>query len=284
MDWGTICSIDGKEGDNMSTAPSGFQTPKNNWQPADVVQASDLNRIEGNISAIEQGARTLDQAQAPSGNEGSLRQILSWLANRIRAITGTTNWHDSPPTTLTAAKQHIDATGAVHGATTAATANTLALRDAGGRLKAAAPVAADDVVRKQELDALPAAAYAPGDPILAENLTEVYGNWNYQSPQTMRSFVSPVAASGYRITFEGRISNDNEAMLAELFINSTLQGSTIVIDSESYTAVSRDIGPVMPGDVITLRVGQTGTVGSATYYVRNFRVRGVPAPPPFTIT
>ena len=77
-----------------------WQTPKTNWQTADVVQPSDLNRIEGNINAIERGARTLDQAQAPSGNAGSLRQILSWLANRIRAITGTTNWYDAPPATL----------------------------------------------------------------------------------------------------------------------------------------------------------------------------------------
>ena len=138
----------------MSTAPSGFQTPKTNWQTADVVQPSDLNRIEGNINAIEQGARTLNQAQAPSGNAGSLRQILSWLANRIRAITGTTNWYDAPPTTLTATKAHIDATGtSAHGGLVAAIGNTIAVRDAQGRLKAAAPVAADDVVRKAELDA-----------------------------------------------------------------------------------------------------------------------------------
>jgi len=112
----------------MSTAPSGFQTPKTNWQTADVVQPSDLNRIEGNINAIEQGARTLNQAQAPSGNEGSLRQILSWLANRIRAITGMTNWYDAPPTTLTAAKSHIDAAAphSGHATTAALTAHTSA--------------------------------------------------------------------------------------------------------------------------------------------------------------
>jgi len=267
------------------TAPTGWKTPKTNWASADVILPEDVNRIEGNINAIEQGSRTIDPSQAPTGVAGNLRNFLDWFANRIKVILGTTNWHDAPPTTLTAAKAHIDATGTLaHGGSVAAIGNTLAVRDAQGRLKAAAPVEADDVVRKAELDALPAAAYAPGDPILAENLTEVYGNRNYQSPETIRSFVSPVAASGYRITFEGRISNDNYAMRAELFINSTLQGSTIYIDSESYTAVSRDIGPVMPGDVITLRVGQTGTVGSATYYVRNFRVRGVPAPPPFTIT
>ena len=173
----------------MSTAPSGFQTPKTNWQTADVVQPSDLNRIEGNINAIEQGARTLNQAQAPSGNAGSLRQILSWLANRIRAITGMTNWYDAPPTTLTAAKSHIDAAAPhsghattaaltahtsaaaphsghatttaldahvagtnVHGATSAATANRIIIRDAAGRAKVAAPSASDDIARKDTVD------------------------------------------------------------------------------------------------------------------------------------
>ena len=122
----------------MSTAPSGFQTPKTNWQTADVVQASDLNRIESNINAIEQGARTLDQAQAPSGNAGSLRQILSWLANRIRAITGTTNWYDAPPATLsglnTSLSSHKSANPIDHpdGSVTLAKLAASAMTSAGG--------------------------------------------------------------------------------------------------------------------------------------------------------
>ncbi len=56
------------------------------------------------------GSRTPDQSQAPvSPGSGTLSQILSWLANRIKAITGKTNWWDSPPTTLQAAKTHMDA-------------------------------------------------------------------------------------------------------------------------------------------------------------------------------
>jgi len=61
-----------------------------------------------NDSAI--GTRTPDQTQVPtSPGSGTLSQILSWLANRIKAITGKTNWWDAPPTTLQAAKNHIDA-------------------------------------------------------------------------------------------------------------------------------------------------------------------------------
>jgi hypothetical protein len=92
----------------MSTEPEGWAAPKTDWIPDDTVGHSDLNRWEGNSGAIETGERTLDPAQAPSSNKGSLRQILDWLANRIKAITGATNWYDAPATTLAAAKSHID--------------------------------------------------------------------------------------------------------------------------------------------------------------------------------
>src|SRR5690606_16579765 len=56
------------------------------------------------------GSRTPDQSQAPSSpGTGTLTQLISWLANRIKAITGKTNWWDTPPTTLQAAKTHMDA-------------------------------------------------------------------------------------------------------------------------------------------------------------------------------
>jgi len=49
---------------------------------------------------------------------------------------------------------HISSTSGVHGATSAATPNTLVQRDPAGRFKAAAPVAADDVARKADVDAI----------------------------------------------------------------------------------------------------------------------------------
>lgn len=172
----------------MGTAPNGWQTPKTDWQAADAPGPSDFNRIEGNSSAMELGQRTIDPSQAPTGVAGHLRNFLDWFANRIKAILGTTNWYDAPPTTLTAAKSHIDAaaphsghatttaltahtsaaaphsghetpSGAqtkvdahaagtnVHGATSAATANRIMMRDSAGRAKVAAPSAADDIAR-----------------------------------------------------------------------------------------------------------------------------------------
>lgn len=111
----------------MST-PQGWQTPKTNWQSPDPVGLGDFNRIEGNTSAIETGDRTLDPAQAPTGNVGNLRQILGWFANRIKAITGTTNWYNAPPTTLDALnKRNIIAGNGLNGGGTLAADRTLTL-------------------------------------------------------------------------------------------------------------------------------------------------------------
>ena len=47
------------------------------------------------------GNRTPDQTQAPaSPGTGTLTQLVSWLANRIKAITGKTNWWDAPSKTI----------------------------------------------------------------------------------------------------------------------------------------------------------------------------------------
>src|SRR5690606_23224035 len=55
------------------------------------------------------GDRTINDSTTPSGDTGKLTTLLSNLANPIRAIMGTSSWRSGPPTTLQAAKEHIDA-------------------------------------------------------------------------------------------------------------------------------------------------------------------------------
>jgi hypothetical protein len=50
---------------------------------------------------------TVDPSQAPSGSIGKIGQFLSWITNRIKAITGKANWYDVPATTLEAANTHM---------------------------------------------------------------------------------------------------------------------------------------------------------------------------------
>lgn len=95
------------------TAPQGWQNPKTSYSAEDVLTPEQFERIEGNAYATELGARTIDPSQSPTGVTGTLRQLLDWFANRIRAILGTANWYDAPPTTLTALDAHV-AESAIH--------------------------------------------------------------------------------------------------------------------------------------------------------------------------
>ena len=113
----------------------------------------------GSVTDVAIGARgILDTHSAPPSGayDDTLTNHLRTLATRVRAIMGTASWSNALPTTLTGAKAHADATGGVHGATSAATANALVLRDASGRAKFAAPADATDVARKSEVDAVSA--------------------------------------------------------------------------------------------------------------------------------
>ncbi len=137
--------------------------------------ATPADHPDGSITDAKLGNRTPDQAQAPSSpGSGMLTQILSWLANRIKAITGASNWWDTPATTLAAAKVHADAAAphsghetpsgaqakvdahagatSVHGATSAPTAGRIIARDASGRAQVADPSVAEDVATKGYVD------------------------------------------------------------------------------------------------------------------------------------
>lgn len=73
------------------------------------------NIADGAVTDAKIGNRTIDQALAPTGNSGLLTILLSWIANRIRAITGKANWSDAPDITLAATRGHVDAATGVHG-------------------------------------------------------------------------------------------------------------------------------------------------------------------------
>lgn len=259
----------------MSTTPQGWQTPKTNWQAADIVHPSDFNRIEGDLQAVELGSRTVDQSLAPSGNSGTLRQFLSWFANRIRAITGESNWWGAPDTTLANAAQHIAATSGIHGATSSATANRIIIRDGSGRAQVAAPSSASDIATKGYVDSLvgplqagTAFAYylTPPNVELSSSNGE-YDPWWHQD--VTRSVV-------VRILLPGTISYHVQYMTNpydEVYVRVLRNGSQIrevSTRSESWLTATGDI-TVSPGDIITI---QKRKIGSSQYHVpwQNVRI------------
>lgn len=97
----------------------------------------------GNMDLIDQALTpTADPALVATGNgPGKLVQWLGWLTNRIKAITGKTNWWDAPATTLEAASTHAGTSAsetvkahvelATAAETTTGTDNTRAVHPAG---------------------------------------------------------------------------------------------------------------------------------------------------------
>lgn len=102
--------------------------------PATEVTADWLNAVQEEIAAVIEGAAI----ELDKEDNGQLLQAIRDL------IT------DAEQTGLT---DHQNDVGA-HGATSAAAANRIIMRDANGRAKVAAPSAADDIARKAEVDAV----------------------------------------------------------------------------------------------------------------------------------
>jgi hypothetical protein len=110
-----------KESDIMPdlTPNLNLEKPLDN-ETADIsVINSNMDKIDTGFGNIQQqidnidvtGTQiTVDQSQTPaSPGNGTIAQLFNWIANRIKAITGKTNWWDTPDTTLASAKSHIDA-------------------------------------------------------------------------------------------------------------------------------------------------------------------------------
>lgn len=76
---------------------AGGQTEKNKFDNA--VDTADA-QIEQNKNGAQ--SLTVDDSSAPSTNSGTLKNILGWIANRLTAITGKSDWKTAPKRTLEA--------------------------------------------------------------------------------------------------------------------------------------------------------------------------------------
>jgi hypothetical protein len=95
-------------------------TPNYNLKKPLDTENYDVADQNGNMDLIDTALTpTADPAQVPTGLSGKLSQWVSWFTNRIKAILGTSNWYDAPPTTLTAANSHMTNTNNPHSTTAA---------------------------------------------------------------------------------------------------------------------------------------------------------------------
>lgn len=131
-------------------------TSNYNLKKPDGTDNVDIQDFNDNAQIVDAALTpAADPVKVPASN-GAFKLIdwVSYLTNRIKAITGKANWYDAPSKTLEDVNTHISDTTAAHGATSAATASKIIIRDAAGRAKVAVPSAADDIARKDTVDAV----------------------------------------------------------------------------------------------------------------------------------
>ncbi|MBZ4649168.1 DUF6519 domain-containing protein [Thermosipho sp. (in: thermotogales)] len=81
--------------------------------------AAILDHLDGSVTDNKIGNRTVDDTLVPSSNTNKLLILLSNLANRIKTITGKTDWKTSPDTNLVNVYNHINNTNNPHNVTAA---------------------------------------------------------------------------------------------------------------------------------------------------------------------
>ena len=101
----------------------------NQWGAADKPKRADFNN--DNLILDAALSPTMNQGTAPTSatQRGTVAAVVGWLANRIRAITGKTNWHENPAVTLEQCSTHINDT--VHTPATASKAGSMSAADKG---------------------------------------------------------------------------------------------------------------------------------------------------------
>lgn len=134
------------------TPKLGLKKPLGNETVSRAAYRENLDIIDSNAAAQTDLDAHKNAAAPHSGHEtpaGAQAKVDAAINNH----TGAADPHPQYATD-TDLSAHTALTAAAHGATSAATASTLMARDANGRAKVAAPAAADDIARKDTVDAV----------------------------------------------------------------------------------------------------------------------------------
>jgi len=120
---------------------------------------------------------------------------------------------------------HTAATTGVHGATSAATPNTIVQRDGNGRFKAAAPAASDDVARKDTVDNAIAAlrGAAPGTLDTLAKLAQAIANDPNFAATINAALAGKLSTSGGTMTGQLTVDYPNNGGFARIGIRNTAQ-------------------------------------------------------------
>lgn len=207
----------------------GFLTGPSGTIPVNDGAVTTAKLADGSVTDAKIGNRTVDQAIATAfGNTGQLGVILSWFAKTFKALKGTTNWYDTPATTLALANTHMTSLTNPHAVTAAQAA---AVANAG-----TAPSI------KTGVDSAKGAAGAQGSIYIASDTQMIYRS---------------SGAAWVKVGVSSYLDLDDKpaaAGLPNIFTNIVAGGSTLVPDSTADTLT------ISAGSGITI----TGNAGSDT--------------------
>ena len=80
-------------------------TGENDWKAA---PSTNLSELKKNLAALESKNYTVNDGSAPTGNTALVDVLLSGLGNRIKNITGESDWKSAPAATIRALKNALD--------------------------------------------------------------------------------------------------------------------------------------------------------------------------------
>lgn len=80
-------------------------TGENDWKAA---PAATLSELKKNLAALEVKNYTVNDANAPTGNTALVDVLLSGIGNRLKNITGESDWKTAPAATIRALKNALD--------------------------------------------------------------------------------------------------------------------------------------------------------------------------------
>ena len=179
---------------------------------------ADIAVLNSNFDTIDEALTpAVSQTTSPPSNPPKSKLIdwLGWMANRIRAITGKSNWFDTPSTNLESCHNHIqngshaNATSSANGfmsstdkqkldnAVSANTASRLIIRDSSGRAQVSNPSASNDIANKSYVDsyAVPKGTASTMSAILTAQSNTSYTTKQVRNIVIWSSGASPPATS-----------------------------------------------------------------------------------------
>jgi hypothetical protein len=148
-------------------------TPNYSFKKPFYSESADVSVLNENMDMLDEALMvTADQTAAPpqESTKTKLSTVIGWITNRIKVMTGKTNWWETPSTTLENCHAHIsggshaNATSFANGfmskedkqkinnATNANVANRLVMRDASGRAQVSNPAVTADIANKGYVD------------------------------------------------------------------------------------------------------------------------------------